>query len=366
MKLCVLVGLFAVAANAQGKSKDFAPGWNGQARTPPMGWRSWNAFGNRITEDTFYTAIDAITAKNWTVDGKTVSLFDIGYKSVGIDEGWEGCGMGVNHTQHYVNGTPAVNSKFPNMKKLVDYGHSKNLKMGFYQNGCACGEREEHKINYEGDIAYLAANGFDAVKLDGCGRQRNLTFYAELMKATGKNYSIENCHWGRCTHSDDSSCPTRDWCPFNWYRSSGDINSGSTSWFNNLQTTIRFQSWDSPVSRPGCWAYPDMLEVGRVQGSVEWNRAHFGAWCIVSAPLILGLELTKEKLQPIIDIISNKEALAVNQAWAGHPGSLVWSKSVPHPPSPGPPHFVAGVACDGSKAQASFTWSNGMIMVDGN
>ena len=54
--------------------------------------------------------------------------------SVGIDEGWEGCGMGVNHTQHYGNGTPAVNAKFPDMKGLVEYGHSKKLRMGF----CGC------------------------------------------------------------------------------------------------------------------------------------------------------------------------------------------------------------------------------------
>ena len=62
-----------------------------------------------------------------------VSLQDVGYSSVGVDEGWEGCGQGVNHTQHYVNGTPAVNSKFPDMKAMVDYGHKKNLKVGFYQ-----------------------------------------------------------------------------------------------------------------------------------------------------------------------------------------------------------------------------------------
>lgn len=46
---------------------------------------------------------------------------------------WEGCGLGVNHTQHYVNGTPAINNAtFPDMKGLVDYGHSKGLKMGWY------------------------------------------------------------------------------------------------------------------------------------------------------------------------------------------------------------------------------------------
>ena len=45
---------------------------------------------------------------------------------------WEGCGLGVNHTQHYVNGTPAINNAtFPDMKGLVDYGHAKGLKMGW-------------------------------------------------------------------------------------------------------------------------------------------------------------------------------------------------------------------------------------------
>ena len=51
----------------------------------------------------------------------------------------------------------------------------------------------------------------------GCGAQRNMTFYAALMNATEKPYFIENCHWGDCDDSDDSSCPTLDWCPFNWY-----------------------------------------------------------------------------------------------------------------------------------------------------
>jgi hypothetical protein len=37
----------------------------------------------------------------------------------GIDEGWEGCGQGITvngrKTQHYANGTPAINEKFPDM-----------------------------------------------------------------------------------------------------------------------------------------------------------------------------------------------------------------------------------------------------------
>jgi alpha-galactosidase len=55
----------------------------------------------------------------------------------------------------------------------------------------------------------------------------------------------------------------------------------------------------------------------------SWNRAHFGAWCIISAPLILGLPLSDASLAPVLNFIGNAEAIAINQAWAGHPGLLV-------------------------------------------
>ena len=70
--------------------------------------------------------------------------------------------------------------------------------IGWYENGCACGERHALLQNYEGDVRQLHDLGFDGVKLDGCGAQRNMSLYAQLMKATGKSYLIENCHWGRC------------------------------------------------------------------------------------------------------------------------------------------------------------------------
>jgi hypothetical protein len=52
---------------------------------------SWNAFGPRITQDMMVQAVDAMVAKNRTVAGweGKVSLCDLGYCSVGIDEGWE-------------------------------------------------------------------------------------------------------------------------------------------------------------------------------------------------------------------------------------------------------------------------------------
>lgn len=322
-----------------------------------MGWRSWNAFGNRITQDMMIQAADAVAAKNRTLNGKAgLSLCDVGYCAVGIDEGWEDCGAGVNGTQHDAKGNPVIEPQFPDMGGLVQHIHSLGLKAGWYENGCKCGEKTEVLINYEGDVKLLHDFGFDGVKLDGCGKQRNLTLYAQLMQATGKEYLIENCHWGDCTDSDDSSCPTATWCPFNWYRTSGDINSGPSSWFNNLQTTRKFQDLAAPLSQPGCWAYPDMLEVGRVQPPIKnstvdttysWNRAHFGAWCIVSSPLILGLELTDQQLEPVLDVIGNSEAIAINQAWAGHPGYLLKEYQMA-PNASSASEFAWGEECSGA------------------
>ena len=64
-----------------------------------------------------------------------------------------------------------------------------------------------------------------------------------------------------------------------------------------------------------------MLEVGRMPSVVE-DRTHFGAWCIISAPLILGLDLRDDKeVDRVWDIITNKEAIAVNQASDDSPPS---------------------------------------------
>jgi len=239
----------------------FAPGWNGLAQSPPMGWRSWNAFqyciraglpddgstcgGAPIAPQMNCSAatsrpcgsigaqIRVLTARNLTVDGKEgVSLADLGYSSVGVDEGWEGCvaptASGRAVYGHNAQGTPLANvARFPNLTALVEYGHERNVSMGWYLNSCGCKSSDHHwtpgeiERNYVGDVKALGALGFDTVKIDGCGPMRNLSRYAELMNTSGKRFAIENCHWGAmnsigCKKGDDSSsCPSTTWCPFN-------------------------------------------------------------------------------------------------------------------------------------------------------
>jgi len=223
------------------------------------------------------------------------------------------------------------------MKNMTDYAHSLGLTAGWYMNNCDCNEHmfkspEAIEKHMKGSAAAVAEYGFDGVKLDNCGQFKNLTWWAELLNATGRPIMIENCHWGQTIPGDiagDGPCTgttTPSDCPYNFFRTSGDISSNWNSMFKNLQTTKKYQG-NPPLARPGTWAYPDMLEVGNL-ASYEEDRSHFGAWVITSSPLILGFDVNNEATtDKIWDIITNKEAIAINQAWAGHPGRLV--KTIP-------------------------------------
>ena len=99
-----------------------------------------------------------------------------------------------------------------------------------------------------------------------------------------------------------------------------------------------------PSHTHGCAVKPELL---------NWTKTHFAAFCIVSSPLVLSIVPSDETLAPILDIIGNKQAMAINQAWAGHPGTLVRTLPPVTPPCPaceGPGTVVVGVACNASDA----------------
>lgn len=80
--------------------------------------------------------------------------------------------------------------------------------------------------------------------------QLDLQKWADFIDATGQSILIENCHWG-------ITVPHGDWCPWNYYRTSGDVRASYDSVVSNLMTTIRFAK--QGLSYPGCWSYPGAL-----------------------------------------------------------------------------------------------------------
>merc|ERR1712166_188695 len=139
---------------------------------------------------------------------------------------------------------------------------------------------------------------------------------------------IENCH-------NNESYPVRDkttgkvQCPENFFRVSSDINADWEKVTQNLQCSIYWNKLINPIAGPGCFAYPDMLEVGDGTLSFAQSRSHFGAWVMMSAPLILGLDMAKElKMDAVWDIITNEETLNISQTYHLHPGFLVTSNQL--------------------------------------
>ena len=106
--------------------------------------------------------------------------------------------------------------------------------------------------------------------------------YAALFNASGRRVSIENCKGGPQIASGYESVPSFNpdgslHCPWNWFRTSTDIQPSWAKVLYNLASTTKFQDLEKPLAGRGCWAYPDIMEVGNL-ATFEEDRAHFGAW----------------------------------------------------------------------------------------
>src|SRR5690348_12311856 len=125
----------------------------GMARTPPMGWNSWNHFKGAVDDATIRGVADAMASNG---------MRDAGYVYVNIDDTWEG--------KRDAEGNIQPNSKFPDMKALADYVHSKGLKLGLYSSPgpWTCAGFEGSYNHEQQDAKTWAAWGIDYVKYDWC------------------------------------------------------------------------------------------------------------------------------------------------------------------------------------------------------
>ena len=233
--------------------------------------------------------MSAIANRSRMVNGAPTSLCDLGYCDVGLDDNWQECGKwGPNgYSFHDANGRPIVNqARFPDFIAMTSYAHSLGLTSGWYGNNCICSDHCTDPSCYQGDVDAVMDYGFDSIKLDGCGGQRDLDLYASLFNATGKSILIENCHWG-------GTVPNATWCPWNYFRSSGDIRASYDAVVGNLQTTIQWAQ--QGLSQPGCWAYPDMRTYNP---RLDFSARENGAAGLTNIPSPPHTRLLKPSLRP--------------------------------------------------------------------
>ena len=146
---------------------------NGPARTPPMGWNSWNKFAGKVDDAAVRGMADAMAA---------TGMKDVGYTYINIDDTWEG--------PRDAQGNITTNRKFPDMKALADYVHSKGLKIGIYSSPGpkTCAGYEGSYGHEDQDAKTYAAWGFDYLKYDWCsaGRIYKDSRYASRLPENGR------------------------------------------------------------------------------------------------------------------------------------------------------------------------------------
>jgi len=289
---------------------------NGLARTPPIGWNSWNSFHCDVSAKLVEETADAMV---------TSGMKAAGYVYVNIDDCWL---LKKRSPRGDLVPDPR---KFPRgIEAVAAYVHRKGLKLGIYESAGAttCAGYPGSIGHEKEDAAQFARWGVDYLKYDNCGDYRGETYlqrYTAMRDAisdSGRPMVYSLCEWG-------------NEAPWNWAQPVGNL------WRTTQDITPRWKT-DQPdnvyprgimdiadqqaalsaASHPGAWNDPDMLEVGNGYLTADESRAHFSLWALLNAPLIAGNDL-RTMSKEVRDILTNREVIAVDQDWGGRQGYRV-------------------------------------------
>jgi alpha-galactosidase len=266
--------------------------------TPAMGWNSWNCWGSSVTQDRVQAAADAMASSG---------LINYGWSYINIDDGWqEYRGGPYNALQGHYN--------FPDMQGLVNNIHGLGLKAGIYSTPWALSySRHPGTGTYvTNDAQQWAAWGIDYLKYDWNPITLSETTPMEqALRNSGRDiiYSLSN------NLSISSAAQITPHA--NSWRITGDM---SDHWSSMSDKGFNKDSW-APYSSPGHFNDPDMLVVGNVGwGSTQYpthltpdeQYTHITLWSMLSAPLLLGCDLTRLD-NFTLNLLTNNEVLAVDQ-----------------------------------------------------
>jgi alpha-galactosidase len=308
------------------------------ADRPPMGWNSWNHFNRQVDDAIIRAQAEAMVSSG---------MRDAGYQYINIDDTWEG--------ERDIKGNIQTNSKFPDMKALADFVHSKGLKLGIYSSpGAKTCAKFEGSLGHElQDAQTYAAWGIDYLKYDLCGLREQMkassspeaarkimidayTKMRDALRSTGRPIVYSLCQYG-----EDAVWEWGSDVGGNLWRTTGDISDKYAK-----MAEIGFgQAGLGRFAGPGHWNDPDMLEVGNGGMTADEYRTHMSLWAILAAPLLAGNDLTTMTPETVA-LLTKHDVIAVDQDAAGKQGDRVSAE--------GPVEVWARVLADGSKAVGIF------------
>jgi len=287
------------------------------AKTPPMGWNSWNKYHCDVSEELIMKMADAMVSSG---------MKDAGYEYIVIDDCWQ---VSRDESGEIV----ADKDRFPHgMKYVADYVHSKGLKFGIYSSaGTVTCQRRPGGFGHEyQDARTYARYGVDYLKYDWCGSttQDARSSYTNMRNAlytAGRPIVFSICEWGQSK-------------PWEWagevghlWRTTGDI---SDNW-NSMIGIFKQQRDLARYAGQGRWNDPDMLEVGNGGMTTEEYKTHFSLWCMLASPLMAGNDLANMTPETKA-ILMNKEMIAIDQDSLGRQATCyrdngdyqIWTKGL--------------------------------------
>lgn len=307
------------------------------ALTPPMGWSSWNCWGETVSQEKVLSSARAMVEKG---------LSQYGWSQINIDDGWQGKRGGpLNAIQ--------PNKKFPDMKALGDEIHNLGLKFGIYSGpwrGTYAGYIGTSSDNADGTYDWVEAGhvtefyklqtpnndptwinwtfgkhsfvkqdaqqwaewGVDYLKYDWFPNDPKTTReMSEALRATGRDIVFSLSNTGIYDNAPDYVELANLW------RTTNDIND---SWDSVSRIGFLQDRW-AGFTGPGHWSDPDMLVVGKVGWGPNLHPSnltpdeqytHISLWCMLSAPMLLGCDIAQMD-DFTLSLLTNDEVLAINQ-----------------------------------------------------
>jgi alpha-galactosidase len=309
------------------------------ALTPHMGWNSWYVWENHVTDKIMREAADAMVSSG---------MIDHGYMYVNIDDCWSSKPDSKDSTLKVEprdeNGMINSNKRFPDMKSLTNYIHSRGLKAGIYTSPgpLTCAGHTAIYGHEETDVARFIEWGYDFLKYDWCSYdnvgskdklidlQRPYRLISSILKKQKRDIVLNLCQYGMgSVWKWGKEVGGQSW------RTAGDLG-GS---FEGIGTALFRDGFDVYSSDslhlyagPGGWNDPDYLLLGYLSNwkgqtvptplTPNEQYTQVSLWSLVAAPLIFSGDITRLD-DFTLSLLTNDEIIEVDQDALGKPGYRV-------------------------------------------
>ncbi|KAJ9364980.1 hypothetical protein DTO280E4_1275 [Paecilomyces variotii] len=292
---------------------------NGLARTPQMGWNTYNTYSCHPNETIVHSNAQALVS---------LGLADLGYRYVTTDCGW-------SVADRLPNGTLTWNetlfpSGFPSLGRYI---HDLGLLFGVYGDSgiklCGSPPDQAGSLYHENiDAKTFGEWEIDSLKYDNCysdaatgypdanyspsvSPEPRYSIMSRYLQALNRPILFQICEWG-------IDFPAL-WAPAigNSWRIGNDI-------IPHWRTVFRILNQAAPqvsFASSGQWPDLDMLEVGTEVFTIPEEQTHFSLWAILKSPLIIGADLTSISNDSLA-VMMEKDVISFNQDIIGTSASL--------------------------------------------